>query len=543
MDRALWLLLQLRFRAWRRRLGRNLFTLKGLLFAAFGVLIFAGWLLPTILMRHARPDVDPQAVRQYGSVILMTYCLMTLISASGEPAVTFNLAEVNLLFAGPFSRRQLLGYKIVSNIFAAVVPSMFMMMWLRRYAASFLSGFIALLLAMTFLHLFGMVVSMVAGTIGAKAFTRRRKIVLGVLLALGVFAIARGGGGSLALGPVYWVRSIEQMPAIHGLLTPLRWFAEVILAEHLWPDLIIRALLAVGVNTVLLLLVFALDTQFLEASAVASEKQYARLQRMRSGGLGAMRRPGSGKSKLSLPPFPVFGGVGPLAWRQSLSALRNLKSLLLFFGIFGFFALSPALMHSRHGGPQRFPGYLLVFVTMITLPRLTFDFRGDLDRMDILKTLPINPIRLVLGQLIAPVLLLAGLQLGVLLSAMAFSGIDIDEIKIALAFIFPFNFLAVAVENLMFLWFPTRATPTTPGDLQFMGRQMLFFFAKFFILGLAAGLAALAGAIAYFIFRAWPIALSAAWFMLTATVVALLPLVAVAFTRFDVSRDVPAESQ
>jgi hypothetical protein len=542
MDRALWLLLRLRFRAWLRRLGRNLFTLKGVLFTAFGTVLFASFLLPMILMRHARPGVDSQLVRQYGSLILMAYCLMTLISASGEPAVTFNLAEVNLLFAGPFSRRQLLAYKILSNVFAAVVPSIFMMMWLRQYASSFLTGFVALLLAMTFLNLFSMATSMLAGTVGAKAFTRRRKIVLGVLLTLGVVAIARGGGQSLALGPMQWLKSVEQTWPMHILLTPLRWFVEVLLAQHLWPDVIKWASLAIGVNGTLLAIVFALDAQFLEASGAASEKHYARLQRMRSSGLGAMRRPGSAKSKLGLPLFPAWGGVGPLAWRQLLSALRNLKSLLIFLGIFSLFAVGPMLMRARHdAGPQRLL-FLLPFITIVTLPRLTFDFRGDLDRMDILKTLPISPIRLVLGQLIAPAILLAGLQLAVLLGVVAFSGVDAAEIKIALAFILPFDFLAVAIENLLFLWFPTRATPTTPGDLQFMGRQMLFIFAKFFMLAVAAGLAALAAAIVYFIFRLWAVALTAAWLVLVATVIGMLPLVALAFTRFDVSRDLPAES-
>ena len=62
---------------------------------------------------------------------------------------------------------------------------------------------------------------------------------------------------------------------------PLRYFFDAFLSESLWPDLAWNALLALAVDCVLLAVVFGLDADYLEASAAASARIYARLQRMR----------------------------------------------------------------------------------------------------------------------------------------------------------------------------------------------------------------------------------------------------------------------
>ena len=82
----------------------------------------------------------------------------------------------------------------------------------------------------------------------------------------------------------------------------------------------------------MVLVVFLLDVQFLAASASASERHYARLQRMRSGRVLAGRT-GTGKPRFGLGEPPSWGGMGPLAWRQTLSLLRNLRGVLVVAGV------------------------------------------------------------------------------------------------------------------------------------------------------------------------------------------------------------------
>src|SRR5437016_4012844 len=125
MDSALWLLLWLRFRAWLRRLTRSAGTPRGALFLAIGLLFFALVIGPNIAFRVVQAE-DGSAraayvrhTRQVGPLLLFAYCALTVLFASAEQGVSFTPAEVQFLFSGPFSRRQVLAYKIAGNALIA----------------------------------------------------------------------------------------------------------------------------------------------------------------------------------------------------------------------------------------------------------------------------------------------------------------------------------------------------------------------------------------------------------------------------------------
>ena len=80
----------------------------------------------------------------------------------------------------------------------------------------------------------------------------------------------------------------------------------------------------------------------------------------------------------------------------------------------------------------------------------------------------------MVGQLITSVLIASGVQLLVLaLIEVVLGGLG-RVLPAALAFALPFNFLLFALENCLFLVFPTRMTPATPADVQTMGRTMFY---------------------------------------------------------------------
>src|SRR5947209_3830982 len=117
MNRALWLLSWLRFVGWLRRLARMLRTVKGALLALFVGILFAFWIFSLVMSAFIIPPAErlanPAIARQYGPIALLGYCLALLAFPSNERMIAFTPAEVNFLFTGPFSRRQLLGYKIL----------------------------------------------------------------------------------------------------------------------------------------------------------------------------------------------------------------------------------------------------------------------------------------------------------------------------------------------------------------------------------------------------------------------------------------------
>src|SRR5687767_12038558 len=150
MDRALWFLLWLRFTGWARRLSKSLFTLKGAGLAALGLFVFVPMIISAFLS-DAGSDAERLAqIRRYGPLVMLSYCLMTVMFSSAERAVTFSPAEVNFLFTGPFSRRQLLIYKIVSSLGAIILTATLLSVFLKKNAAMFLAAYVGLVLALVF---------------------------------------------------------------------------------------------------------------------------------------------------------------------------------------------------------------------------------------------------------------------------------------------------------------------------------------------------------------------------------------------------------
>jgi hypothetical protein len=119
---------------------------------------------------------------------------------------------------------------------------------------------------------------------------------------------------------------------------------------------------------------------------------------------------------------------------------------------------------------------ILLTISTILVPRvLLFDFRGDLEHVDHLKTLPFRPSAVVLGQAMTPILLSISVQ-AVILGGALLAAPDASQRRLlgmALPMIVPFHCLHYAVENLIFLWFPSRAVPVGRMDFEFFGRTLL----------------------------------------------------------------------
>ena len=172
---------------------------------------------------------------------------------------------------------------------------------------------------------------------------------------------------------------------------------------------------------------------------------------------------------------------------------------------------------------------LLLAILTVLAP---FDFRGDVDQMALLKTLPAPAWRLALGQVLTPVLIFTLIQWTALAVVQWFADRPAPLLLAAAAFAPVYNFLLFSVENLLFLVFPTRVMATTPADLQAMGRNVLSQFAKMMGMGGAGVVAALAGVLVYFLtgFNMWAAA-TAAWLAAALFAAALVPLMGLAFRR------------
>ena len=234
---------------------------------------------------------------------------------------------------------------------------------------------------------------------------------------------------------------------------------------------------------------------------------------------------------------PVFGGIGPIAWRQAINAVRNSGRVVLVF--FGIAALTGPLITNSGLPPTNSAilGGLYFFVAFILPRTLACDFRGELSRMEHYKALPIAPWRICAGQLVMPVLISSSVQLVMIFSLLPFLDFTSAAILLAMAvYTLPFNMLLYGVENLVFLLFPSKLVPVGRVDFDFIGRNLVEFVLKTFIVFTVIAIARSVGIAAqrftgefFFTFGI------TSWLMLTYCAAMFIPMMAWAFRRFNVS--------
>jgi hypothetical protein len=547
VNEGLWLLLRLRIWSWMRRLGGGMQSVKGALLGIFCFLLFCLWALPSMVLMPPATEEHLEKVRRFGPFALLFFFLLNILTSAGEKAVSFSPAEVNLLFSGPFSRRQLLAYKIVFSFGITFLSALFMVIFLHPHAGSYGAAILGLTLGLMFLQLSTMIVILIGTMIGARAYNRRRQAGLVLIGALVVLALFHVGEGLAHLSPMEILSRMEETPAFRVVLAPFHWYTQVFTARTWGIEMLKPLILGVTGNLVLLALVFGLDAPYLEAAAGASDRINSRLQRIRSGGAAAAWQAPSLKARFSIPDLPWWGGAGPVAWRQLTAITRSRGPLVVFvvfsftLGITGFIGLKES-QETTNLAP--IVGSIVAWLSIFMTAMVPFDFRGDLDRMEVLKTLPIRPSRLVVGQLAAPVLLISAFQVCALLFTAGMVGHIDWFFGATMAFILPFNFLLFEIENLLFLWYPVRMAAAAVGDFQAMGRNMLLMFAKMVVLGAVGVILGVVGGISYLVVHlaggpAWLVTGIAVWFVFVGCAAALVPLIALAFSRFDVTRDTP----
>ena len=543
MHPALWRLMNLRLVGFLRRLSRGLRTVKGAAFFVVGVVLCCAWIIPGVLqgllVEHGEPGQAGTFIR-WG---LLLWCLITVLTNSSENAVFFHPAEIDILFPGPFTRRQLLVYKVSCAAAAQFLSALFLSVIFWPHANYWVAGFLGIYATFMFLQLFSMALGLLRQTIAERAYTRGRRLALfllaGLVTAAGLLALGSAGPGELS-----WQRFLDS-PLTAVALAPFSVFANTITARTILPGLVGWLAAALAIDLALLAVVIRLDAGYSEAAIATSQKLYSRIQKMRRG-QGWMMTAGPVRSHWRLPMLPWLAGGGPIAWRQLVGVLRTAGSVLLFLLLMtivaGGSAVVPVLMRTEQELAETAAWIVLglaSYATFFLLIGLRRDFRGDVDHMDVLKALPIPASGMVVGQLLAPVLLLTAIQFLAIAAAVLLSGRS--PILIAGLYLVPANVLLVGMENTFFLLFPDRVAGVQVFGFQQVGRQMVVFLAEFLTLLLVFAVAFSLGGFAFWLSGESLVAfLAVSWLLLTVESAAVLPLATWAYRRYDVAADTPA---
>ena len=99
------------------------------------------------------------------------------------------------------------------------------------------------------------------------------------------------------------------------------------------------------------------------------------------------------------------------------------------------------------------------------------DFRGDIDHLEWLKRLPLRPVTIVIGEVMAP--FLSTTAINALLSCcgtIALTGGAAQSLLLGFIMVIPFNLFLFAYQNTFFLVFPARGQISSANGLESLSR-------------------------------------------------------------------------
>jgi len=537
---ALLKLIGLQFRGFFRRTLGTARSPRRAAFLLVGIGVVVLWLAPAIFTsamgrNPARSHLSTYRFREIAPLSLLGVCLLTMISSAGDKAIAFTAGEVDMLFPGPFTRRQLLAYKLFKSTLGALLTSVIESIGLLPYAHAWIACYVGVFLTMLFIQFFSTAGVLLGQAIGQRAFTATRGVLVGGAVLVGLL-VARhwlaGMGGAEALDV------FRESDAGRAILRPFEPFANA-MTSRLDGEFFASAGEAAAIDLGLLAIVVMLDANYMEAALSASQRRYAQIQRIRSGALLNATLKGDVSWRL---PRPIWlAGAGPIIWRQATNAARSAKGLMLVLLVVAL-AIGPLFASALRETDVTKPLLaVMAWLTVLLSGLLKFDFRGDLDHIDELKALPLRPGMIAIGQLVVPTVILSGAHILLLLGVAATTHDNREVLYTAAALAFPFNALLMSTENLIFLLFPSRPAAASPGDFQMLGRQAAQLVLKSISVMTGCAIAFAVAMPLYILTGGSFVVLSVvAGSMLFAETCALVPAIAAAYYRFDPSVDTPA---
>jgi hypothetical protein len=475
------------------------------------------------------------SVGVYGAPSLM---VLVALGAYSPLGLYFRPADVDWLLTAPLSRTALVVYNVMLRARTAVLSGFLLSLLPNWRGAGWWQAFTGYTLVFLLLQTSAQWLAVVRAWLALHLSPLARRVLGFGFIAIPLLAVLCELNVRTDLGlREFFVESISLAiigaPARPFLLasaapTALAWLANAGLAA---------AILAAAIAHMCVL-----DVPYREAAIRHSERRAQRFARMRTSG-GAFSAVSAYPTR-RVPMFPHLAGAGPVAWRQIQELVRNPRGILLLLSIIALVTAAAILVPLiRPDVPHlavrmgRTGIFLVTFLPLLMGDNLACDFRRDLDRMGQLKSWPISPLALAAGQIAPAAAFATVVQVtGVLVLAVTTSAITPGITLLVLGLMPVVSWVALCIDNLLFLWLPYRTVPEDPGDVAFVGRTFATALFKLTVLTAILGLTLAIG----------NLALSATGSPVAAVAVPVLSLlsacaagtfaVANAFRRYDVAR-------
>jgi len=534
------LLWRLRLRAWRRTTLRAISSVRGALTLTL-IVLFAGPLVIGLLLGFIfRSKVDPEPLLRWAPAVMLAATLVSGLGGGGRKIMRFTPAEIDHLMPAPISRAQLIIAKLLEVCAVSGAMGVFLLVFLHVMSASLVAAFLAAVLGAAYMQLLALVLVQAVTTIRRAA---------GPLMTAVIGAAALGAmtwefrwawspevtAGLPFLGIVDLVRATVTYRAATAPFLPfiLLFTSADVLATVQWTFICLLLMVICGVMLV------RMDADALDMIVRANRRSFERKEsKLRSGGrqVSAPR----GMARVPVPMMPALGGAGGIMRRRLIELVRIHPATLLT----PLLVVVAGVIAVRYGLDRIAAAFIVgaagVAAGPVLIAMVRLDFREDLDHLPGLRMLPISPVILTLGQLAVPVAFASAAQVLLLTTAWYLHGSLDAAFLMLLAFVLPVCLLFAVVENGLFLLYPTRRTGGFMSDVRNFGRSLLTSTIRAAVLGAVAVVAGgTAAAIAFFAGHV-AAGLAVGWVLLTAATIALVPVTAWTFHRFDVSRELPA---
>jgi hypothetical protein len=475
-------------------------------------------------------------VSVYGAPSLMA---LVMIGAFSPLGLYFRPADVDWLLTAPLTRAALVIYNVALRARTAFLSGLLLSLLRTWRGTGWWQAFTGYTLVFLLLQISGQWLAVVRAWLALHVPPTGRRVIAIAFVALPVVAVACELRTRRDLGFPEFFRESVTLAVIGAPARPFLATAAAFTA----PAWVASAAASLAILAALVAHICRLDVPYREAAIRHSERRALRFARMRSGGaFGA-----SASTARRVPMFPHLAGAGPVAWRQLQELVRNPRGILLLLSIVGLVSAAAILIPVLRGGDAdltvrmgRTGIFLVTFLPLLMGDNLACDFRRDLDRMGQLKSWPIAPLALAAGQIAPAAAFATAVQVtGVITLAVTTSAITPAVTLLLLGLMPVVSWVALCIDNLLFLWMPYRTVPEDPGDVAFVGRTFATALFKFAVLmGILGAALGIGGA-----------ALSLTGSRVAAVGVPLLCLlsacaggtiaVADAFRRYDVARHAP----
>jgi hypothetical protein len=504
-----------------------------------GALALAGLVLFSVAVGFTtnRSPGFASSIDTYGAPSLTALVMLGAFSPLG---LYFRPADVDWLLTAPLSRTELVLYNVALRGRTAFLSGLFLSLLPTWRGAGWWQAFTGYTLVFLLLQVSGQWLAVVRAWLALNVTAARRRVIAVAFAGVPLGAVAC---------ELHTLRDLS-LPEFAGASLAFRIIgapARPFLATAAAPDAlewVTMASLSIAVLALLIWNMCYLDVPYREAAIRHSERRAQRFARMRSGG-GAFGA--STSTARRVPMFPHLAGAGPVAWRQIQELVRNPRGVLLLLSTIALVSAAAVLVPLLRGGdPEltvrmgRTGIFLVTFLPLLMGDNLACDFRRDLDRMGQLKSWPIPPLALAAGQ-IAPATVFATVVqvVGVVVLEATTAAMPLDFTLLVLALMPVVSWVALCIDNLLFLWLPYRTVPDDPGDVAFVGRTFATALFKFVVLmGILLGTLAIGyAALTYTGSRA--AAVGAPLLCLLVACAGGTVAVANAFRRYDVARHSP----